>query len=73
MRVRCIHVLTAVFLIITCVMFAFIYLIDAVGLKMKEITVFSINGAYYQIAIFVIGLSFCIWRDWRRKAARKQI
>lgn len=71
-RVRCIHMLTAIFLIVTCVMFAFIYLIDAVGLEKKEIVVFSLNGAYYQIAIFVIGLSYCIWKDWRLHAARKQ-
>lgn len=72
MRVRCIHMLTAVFLMITSIMFAFIYLIDVIGLEKKEITVLSINGAYYQIAIFVIGLSYCIWKDWRLNAARKQ-
>ncbi|MNN84289.1 hypothetical protein D3C81_2014340 [compost metagenome] len=64
--------LTKVFLIITCAMFAFIYLIDAICLEKKEITLLSVNGVYYQIAIFIVGLSYCIWKDLCLNAARKQ-
>lgn len=63
--------LTAVFLMITCVMYAFIYLIDTVGLEKNEVTAFPMNGAYFQIAIFVIGLSYCVWKDWCLHAGRK--
>ncbi|WP_216651690.1 hypothetical protein [Paenibacillus sp. NEAU-GSW1] len=57
---------------ITCVLYALVYLIDTIGLEKNEATAFPVNGTHFQIAIFIIGLSYCLWMDWRRHASRKQ-
>lgn len=58
---------TAVFLLLTCVMFAFIYLIDIVGLGKKDFTILHISNTYFQIGIYSFGLIYCIWKDWRTR------
>ncbi|MBW7475762.1 hypothetical protein K0T92_13490 [Paenibacillus oenotherae] len=57
---------------ITCVMYAFIYLIDTIGLEKNEIMGLAVNTNYFQISIYIIGLSYCIWKDWRGIAVRNQ-
>ncbi|GMK38069.1 hypothetical protein PCCS19_11230 [Paenibacillus sp. CCS19] len=61
---------TAVFLSLTCAMFAFIFLIDFIGLGKKDFAVLNISNTYFQIGIYGIGLAYCIWKDWRTRTNR---
>lgn len=61
---------TAVFLSLSCVMFAFIFLIDYIGFGKKDFAVLYISNTFFQVGIYGIGLIYCIWKDWRTRMNR---